>query len=45
MDDVPEGTRFEDKNAGWIHLPRARRSANSAGRPASMILRCVVSMS
>ena len=45
MDDVPEGTRFEDKNAGGIHLPTARRSANSAGRPASMILRCVVSMS
>ena len=45
MHDVTERTRLENKNARGIHLPRARRSANSAGRPASMILRCVVSMS
>ena len=45
MDDIAEGTRLEDENAPGVHFPKARRSASSAGRPASRILRCVVSMS
>jgi hypothetical protein len=48
MDDVTERAGLEDEDAlrkVGSHVPRARRSASSAGRPASRILRRVVSMS
>ena len=48
MDDVTERAGLEDEDAlrdVGSNLPRARRSASSAGRPASRILRWVVSMS
>ena len=49
VDDVAEGAGLEDEETARGrrrgHLPRARRSASSVGRPASRILRWVVSMS